>query len=125
MEKRRAAQDDSRRSGARILDTAEGVLITLHRCSLDQAFSTLVHTAKRHNLGPLSLADALVALAQGQPTEDLDADAVRIAVETWGALLDGHRNNGMHWTPTTTSQGDPGLSTRAEHSGQPARLGGE
>ena len=45
---------DPRRAGARILDTAEGVLVAIHRCSLNQAFIDIVHTAKSHNISPLS-----------------------------------------------------------------------
>jgi len=37
---------DPRRAGARILDTAEGVLITLRGCTLNQAFVEIVQTAK-------------------------------------------------------------------------------
>ena len=37
---------DPRRAGARILDTAEGVLIALRGCSLNQAFVEIVQTAK-------------------------------------------------------------------------------
>ena len=55
---------DPRRAGARILDTAEGVLIALRGCSLNQAFVEIVQTAKAHNVSTLSLADALVALTQ-------------------------------------------------------------
>jgi hypothetical protein len=41
---------DPRRAGARILDTAEGVLIALRGCTLNQAFVEIVRTAKRHNV---------------------------------------------------------------------------
>jgi hypothetical protein len=83
---------DARRAGARILDTAEGVLIALRRYSLNQAFMDLMQTAKRHNVNTLSLADALVAIAENQPTHDLDDSAVAIARRTWGHLFgrDGH-----------------------------------
>ncbi|WP_102145506.1 ANTAR domain-containing protein [Mycobacterium hubeiense] len=87
-------RDDPRRSGARILDTAEGVVIALRGCTLNQAFIEIVNTAKKHNVAPVNLADALVAIVQKQSTADLDADAVRAAQETWGALLDGHRRDG-------------------------------
>jgi len=40
----------SRRAGARILDTAEGVLIALRGCILNQAFVEIVQTAKTHNV---------------------------------------------------------------------------
>jgi hypothetical protein len=35
---------DPRRAGARILDTAEGVLIALRGCTLNQAFIEIVGT---------------------------------------------------------------------------------
>jgi len=63
----RPPRDDPRRASARILDTAEGVLVALYRCSLNEAFTDIMHTAKSHNISPFSLADALVSIAQGQP----------------------------------------------------------
>jgi Fe-S-cluster formation regulator IscX/YfhJ len=89
----RAAHDDPRRSGARILDTAEGVIIALVRCNITQAFTAIVGTAKDHNVAPLSLADALVAIAQNHATDDLDPEAVRVAHQTWGRLLDRPRRS--------------------------------
>ena len=58
---------DPRRAGARILDTAEGVLLALRGCTLNQAFVEIVRTAKSHNVSTLSLADALVAIAKPHP----------------------------------------------------------
>src|ERR1700753_3489363 len=55
---------DPRRAGARILDTAEGVLLALRGCTLNQAFVEIVQTAKSHNVSTLSLADAGVAVAR-------------------------------------------------------------
>jgi ANTAR domain len=77
---------DPRRAGARILDTAEGVLIALRGCTLNQAFVEIVQTAKRHNVSTLSLADALVAIAQTQTSQNFDdADAAFVAARaTWG-----------------------------------------
>ena len=72
---------DPRRAGARILDTAEGVLVALRRCSLNHAFIDIVHTAKSHNVSPLSLADALVGIAQGQPFSESDDAAITTARE--------------------------------------------
>jgi hypothetical protein len=86
--------EDPRRAGARILDTAEGVLIGLRRCSLNQAFVEIAQTAKRHNLSTLSLADALVALAQNQPTDDLDPTVVATARQAWEQLLEGRQCDG-------------------------------
>ena len=79
---------DPRRAGARILDTAEGVLIALRGCSLNQAFVEIVQTAKSHNVSTLSLADALVAMAQTQASQDVDDAAFVAARVTWGHLLD-------------------------------------
>jgi ANTAR domain len=81
---------DARRAGARILDTAEGVLIALRGCTLNQAFVEIVQTAKRHNVSTLSLADALVAIAQTKAFQNVDdADAAFIAARaTWGHFFD-------------------------------------
>ena len=81
---------DPRRAGARILDTAEGVLIALRGCTLNQAFVEIVQTAKRHNVSTLSLADALVAMAQTQAFQTVDnADAAFVAARaTWGHYFD-------------------------------------
>ncbi len=78
---------DPRRAGARILDIAEGVLIALRGCTFNQAFVEIVQTAKSFNVSTLSLADALVALAQGQASQheqDAAFDAARV---TWGDLF--------------------------------------
>jgi hypothetical protein len=77
---------DPRRAGARILDTAEGVLIALRGCTLNQAFVEIVQTAKAHNVSTLSLADALVALAQNQTSQDGDDAAFVAARAAWGHL---------------------------------------
>ena len=79
---------DPRRAGARILDTAEGVLIALRGCGLNQAFVEIVQTAKSHNVSTLSLADALVAMAQTQASQNVDDAAFAAARATWGHLWD-------------------------------------
>jgi ANTAR domain len=81
---------DPRRAGARILDTAEGVLIALRGCTRNQAFVEIVQTAKRHNVSTLSLADALVAIAQTQASQNVDDDdaAFVAARATWGYFFD-------------------------------------
>jgi len=90
---RNHASPERRRSADRILDTAEGVLITLRRYSPNHAFLEFAQTAKRYGLAAVSLADALVALAQRQSTDDCDPRAVEVARETWGHLLDHHADN--------------------------------
>jgi hypothetical protein len=82
---------DPRRAGARILDTAEGVLIALRGCSLNQAFVEIVQTAKAHNVSTLSLADALVALTQNHRSQDGDDAALVAARAAWGHLFDTTR----------------------------------
>jgi hypothetical protein len=78
---------DPRRAGARILDTAEGVLITLRGCKLNEAFVEIVQTAKAHNVSTLSVADALVALAQDQASQHGQDAAFDAARATWGHLF--------------------------------------
>jgi hypothetical protein len=102
---------DPRRAGARILDTAEGVLVALRRCSLNEAFIDIVHTAKSHNISPLSLADALVGIAQDEPPLESDDTAVTTAREAWGHLLDAHRRNR---TLSTTFAEGPGHNDQTQ-----------
>jgi hypothetical protein len=83
---------DPRRAGARILDTAEGVLIGLRGCTLNQAFVEIVQTAKAHNVSTLSLADALVALAQNQASQHGEDAAFVAAGAAWGHLVDRGRS---------------------------------
>jgi hypothetical protein len=70
---------------ARALARAEGVLIALRRCSVEAAFEEIVTASKRHRVPTLSLAAALVALAQDAPADD---DATAAARYEWGALLE-------------------------------------
>ena len=96
---------ESRRTGARILDTAEGVLVTLRRYRVDQAFIELMQTAKRHNVNPVSLADALVAIAEDQlakDAKDIDDAAATVALATWGHMffrVNGHYSAPAEWLP--------------------------
>lgn len=83
---------DPRRAGARILDTAEGVLIALRGCTFNQAFVEIVQTAKAHNVSTLSLADALVALVQNQASPDGQDAALVAARAAWGHLVDRSRS---------------------------------
>ena len=79
---------DRRRSDARMLDTAEGVLVALRQCSIDDAFAELVHAAKRHHVPALTIARALVELAENHTATDPDTTApITIARHEWGHLL--------------------------------------
>lgn len=103
---------DLRRSADRILDTAEGVLIALRRYSLTQAFFDLAHTAARHGVTPVALADALVAIAQYHPTGDCDQRAVQAVHDSWGPLW--QHNTRQPSTPPI--DGEHGDIDRAFHS---------
>ncbi|BCO37250.1 ANTAR domain-containing protein [Mycobacterium heckeshornense] len=85
---------DARRAGARILDTAEGVLVALRRCRLDRAFVEIMQTAKQNNVDPVGLADALVALAEDQVGVDVDDAAAAVALSTWGYLFSADQRVG-------------------------------
>ena len=75
------------RSGQRSLSAAEGVLVGLRRCTLDEAFIDIVNTAQRHNVSPLGLAGALVAIAENGLIQNSDDDVVAAVRRAWGTLL--------------------------------------
>ena len=76
-----------RRDGRRTLCAAEGVVAVLRHCSLDDAFREIVRTAQCHNVAPLRLAGALLAVAQCDTGGDTDGEAVAVVEQTWGDLL--------------------------------------
>ncbi|WP_029109557.1 ANTAR domain-containing protein [Mycobacterium sp. URHD0025] len=81
-------------AGARALDTAKGIVVGLRRCSVEQAFDEIVEHARQHSVGPICLADALVAIAQAAPTHHLDDRVVDAARTMWDQLQPspaGHR----------------------------------
>ncbi|WP_169587199.1 ANTAR domain-containing protein [Antrihabitans stalactiti] len=87
---------DRRHADARMLDTAEGVLVALRRCSIDEAFIELVHVAKRHHVPTLAVARALVEHAENgidsSPDTDSETDGTGpadIARHEWGHLFPG------------------------------------
>jgi hypothetical protein len=84
---------EARWVGARILDTAEGVLVALRRCRLDEAFVDIMQTAKRHNVSAVDLARALVSIAEDQHGQNLDDAAAAVALATWGHLFGGNLRN--------------------------------
>ena len=81
----KGAIEDPARADARMLDRAEGVLIAFRRCTIDEAFEDIVRASKRHRVPTLSIAAALVALAQNSPFED---DAIAAARYEWATLLE-------------------------------------
>lgn len=103
----------SGRSGARILDIAEGVLLVLRGCSRDQAFAEIVQTAKTHNVSALSLAEALVTLAEFPYRDHVIDPAVVAARAAWGHLLDQARHTHSVSPP---GHGEPEGLTRDTHA---------
>lgn len=75
------------RDGRRTLCAAQGVLVALQQCSLDDAFLDIITTARRHNVAALRLATALVARAQGMPTQPEDEAISAVIDGEWGRLL--------------------------------------
>ena len=85
---------DPQHNGQRTLGAAEGVLVTLRRCSLDEAFAEIVKTAKLRNVAPIELANALVAIAERNGTCDIAPDALAAAQQTWSALVEDRTSIG-------------------------------
>ncbi|CAN5776172.1 hypothetical protein BH10ACT9_BH10ACT9_13840 [soil metagenome] len=73
------------------MDIAKGVLVALRGCSPDEGFTELNAISKQYRLGTLTLARALVQLAEGSVglTAGPAADA---AAQTWGHLVAGARD---------------------------------
>lgn len=78
------------RNGQRSLGAGEGVLVALRRYSLDEAFGEIVDTAKRRNVAPIELAEALVAIAENRGSCDVTPEAMAAARGAWAALFDRH-----------------------------------
>ncbi len=75
------------RNPQRSLGAAEGVLVALGQCSLDDAFAEIVSAAKRNNVAAIELANALVAIVEGAKTDSVHADVLIAATEAWGGLV--------------------------------------
>jgi hypothetical protein len=84
---RNSARGESTRTDARMLDRAEGVLVALRRCSIDDAFDEIVRASKRHRVPALRIARALVTLTENTGL-DADSHAISAARYEWGELLE-------------------------------------
>jgi ANTAR domain len=82
-----SAAEDSARTDARMLDRAEGVLLALRRCTINEAFEEIVAASKRHRVPTLTMARALVALVENAGAAN-DTNAAAAARYEWGALLE-------------------------------------
>ncbi|MET0899521.1 MAG: ANTAR domain-containing protein [Mycobacterium sp.] len=76
---------------SRSLDIAKGVLVVLRGCSTDDAFTELADISKQHHLGTLTLARALVQLAEGS-LDSGGGPAADVAAQTWGHFFVDSRN---------------------------------
>lgn len=99
VEDRPGMRRHSHRDGRRTLCAAEGVLVTLQQCSLDDALFDIVGIARRHNVDPMQLATALLARAQGHPGADGTDTLSAVVDDAWGDLfrparVSGHRISG-------------------------------
>ncbi len=72
--------------GRQCLDTAEGVLIALRHCTVDEAFREMIRAAQQHQVPLFTLADALVTAAGGK-AECPNVAARAAVLAEWGALL--------------------------------------
>lgn len=72
--------------GRQRLDTAEGVLIALRHCTVDEAFHEMIRAAKQHQVPLFTLADALVNAASGNAQCPNTAAHTAVLAE-WGPLL--------------------------------------
>jgi hypothetical protein len=71
---------------AGMLDRAEGVLVGLRRCTIDEAFDEILGAARRHRVPTLDVARGLVALAQHANYGD--RDGIAVALYEWGSLIE-------------------------------------
>ncbi|ORW05893.1 ANTAR domain-containing protein [Mycobacterium kyorinense] len=82
------AQISSDPQNGRILDTAQGILIGLRRCSSESALHELLGAAQRHRMPVFAMAWALVHLAgSGGKSSRTFTDAQSAARHEWGKLF--------------------------------------
>ncbi|MGH3494277.1 ANTAR domain-containing protein [Mycobacterium sp.] len=74
--------------GGRNLDTAQGILIGLRRCSSENALHELLSAAQRHKMPVFAMAWALIHLAGGGGNSSRSlTDAQAAAHHEWGQLF--------------------------------------
>lgn len=76
--------------GRRELDIAKGILVALRRCGPDAAFRELLGAAKRHGVGVMAMACAVVDLAScdHQTPAESAGPAHSAASHEWAGLFD-------------------------------------
>lgn len=83
------SQMSSDLQSGRILDTAQGILIGLRRCTSETALHELLGAAQRHQMPVFAMAWALVHLAGGGKSSHSFVDAQSAARDEWGRLFAG------------------------------------
>ena len=73
--------------GRRVLDTAVGILVAVHRCGVAAAFQQVIAAAQRHNVSVFEIASALVALVSGDAPEASSTAGACAAEREWGDLF--------------------------------------
>jgi len=82
------AQSSSHPHGSRVLDTAQGILIGLRRCSSETALHELLSVAQRHRMPVFAMAWALVHLAGGsEKSPHIFIEAQSAARHEWGRFF--------------------------------------
>jgi ANTAR domain len=73
----------------RELDMANGILVALRRCGPDAAYRELLGAAKRHGVGVMAIASAVVDLASGrdQTPAECAGPAHAAASHEWAGLF--------------------------------------
>lgn len=72
--------------GARALDTAKGILLTLRRCSLAEAFDEILGVATTYQVGVLAVCSELVRFAEDRLPRQA-TPASEAVYRAWGPLL--------------------------------------
>jgi hypothetical protein len=72
----------------RELDMANGILVALRRCAPDAAYRELLGAAKRHGVGLMAIASAVVDLASGHSPAESAGPAHSAASYEWAGLFD-------------------------------------
>jgi AmiR/NasT family two-component response regulator len=74
-------------SGSRDLDAAKGILVALRRCTLSEAFTEILAVSTEYQVGALSVAQALVQLAEDRHPSTHSTPADEAAHRAWARLF--------------------------------------
>jgi hypothetical protein len=85
----------------RELDMANGILVALRRCAPDAAYHELLGAAKRHGVGLMAIASAVVDLASGHSPAESAGPAHSAASYEWAGLFDENERCAQEDTAAT------------------------